>query len=224
MLKAENPLRLTVHSDYALRLLIHVAAKAPQRSTVGEVATAYGISRSHLMKIVQHLGAAGILQNIRGKGGGIYLAHDPAQIRVGDVVRHAEPDMALLPCFSPVEDACVISDRCRLVGIMNQALGAFMAVLDGHTVADLIRPKAPLRALLGIEAGAAQNSRATSAAPRGFVTIVPVRGAPVVQPGRKPLATSSTPPGAVAGRPVRQPGLFVTGSSAPARPRRSRTT
>ncbi len=85
-------MQLTRHTDYALRVLIHLAAKPSGRATIPEIADAYGLSRNHLMKVVHHLGQGGFLDTRRGRGGGFTLARAPDSISLGDVVRHTEPD------------------------------------------------------------------------------------------------------------------------------------
>jgi Rrf2 family nitric oxide-sensitive transcriptional repressor len=129
-------MRLTNFSDYALRLLMYVAARDDRLVTIEEVAEVYGISRAHLMKVANHLTRAGYLKAVRGRAGGLMLALPPEQIRLGDVVRETEPDFTLAECFSP-EGCCVITPDCRLRVAFREALAAFSATLDRYTLADL---------------------------------------------------------------------------------------
>ena len=71
-------MRLTVYTDYSLRLLIYAALKPDGLVNISDVASAYGISRSHLTKVVHQLGIAGFLETVRGKGGGLRLARAPS--------------------------------------------------------------------------------------------------------------------------------------------------
>jgi Rrf2 family transcriptional regulator, nitric oxide-sensitive transcriptional repressor len=154
--------RLTVYTDYALRLLMYLALKDRGLATIAEIAKAYGVSRNHLMKVAYELGAAGYVETVRGRGGGLRLAKDPAKIRLGDVVRDSEPDMALVTCFAPVEVPCAIRRCCVLRGALDEAGAAFLDVLDGYTLADLVEPRRRLRTMLAIpparEAGEAANA------------------------------------------------------------------
>lgn len=143
-------MRLTVYTDYSLRLLIYAALKADALITIGEVAEAYGISRNHLTKVVHQLGLAGYLETVRGKGGGLRLARRPESIRLGDVIRRTEPDAALTPCFKPIEAHCAIFPGCVLKDALREAREAFFRVLDSYTLADLVAPGARLRTLLGM--------------------------------------------------------------------------
>lgn len=145
-------MRLTVYSDYALRLLMYLAVKDGGLATIAEIAEAYGISKNHLMKVAHELGVAGYVETVRGRGGGLRLARPGDAITLGDVVRHTEPDMALVPCFAPVEEDCAIARCCVLRKALHQADDAFLDVLDGYTLADLARPRSALQSLLAIPA------------------------------------------------------------------------
>jgi len=145
-------MRLTVYTDYSLRVLIYLAVKPERLSTIDEVADAYGIARNHLTKVVHQLGLAGYVTTVRGKGGGFRLARPPAEINVGAVVRTSETDLALVPCFAPICGPCPIIPACGLKGLIHQAVQAFMAVLDGSTLADLVRQPEALRSLLQLTA------------------------------------------------------------------------
>jgi len=143
-------MRLTVYTDYSLRLLIYAALKPDGLVNISEVADAYGISRNHLTKVVHQLGIAGFLETVRGKGGGLRLSRPSVEIRVGDVVRCTEPDMALTPCLQPIEGSCPIIPSCRLRAALQEARDAFLRVLDSYTLADLAAAAPQLRSLLGM--------------------------------------------------------------------------
>lgn len=146
-------MRLTVYTDYALRMLMYVAVKADGGvTTIAEVAEAFGISKAHLDKVAHRLGTAGYLQTTRGRGGGLRLARSAREIGLGDVVRRLEPDMALVPCFGPVHAPCPITPACGLRGALYEAQQAFLAVLDRHTLADLVRRREELGPMLGVRA------------------------------------------------------------------------
>jgi Rrf2 family nitric oxide-sensitive transcriptional repressor len=146
-------MRLTVYTDYALRLLMYLALKDEGLATINEVAERYGISKNHLMKVAYELGTAGYVETVRGRGGGLRLAKPAASLSLGDIVRQTEPDMALVPCFKPVDAPCAIERCCVLRKALDKARHAFLGVLDGYTLKDLVRPRTPLRALLSISSG-----------------------------------------------------------------------
>lgn len=130
-------MRLTNFSDYALRVLMYAAARSDRLITIEETAEVYGISRAHLMKVANQLTRSGFLKATRGRTGGLALAKRPEKIRLGDVIRATEPDFALVECFTP-ESNCLITPRCRLKGVLKEALNSFVRTLDRYTLADLI--------------------------------------------------------------------------------------
>jgi Rrf2 family nitric oxide-sensitive transcriptional repressor len=145
-------MRLTVYTDYSLRMLIYLAAAGERVSTIAEIAAAYDIPKNHLTKVAHQLGLAGFVETLRGKRGGLRLARPPEAIGLGAVVRQTETDMALVPCFEPLCAPCPILPACGLRGALQEAQQAFLAVLDRYTLAELARARGPLRQLLGIAA------------------------------------------------------------------------
>ena len=138
-------MRLARMTDYAIRLLMYVAQQPERLCTIAEVATAYDISETHLMKITHQLALAGWLETTRGKGGGIRLARPPGEIRIGAVVRTMEPDFFIVECFS-TGNSCQLTGNCGLTGVMDGALRRFMEHLDAHTLADVLTPLPSARA------------------------------------------------------------------------------
>lgn len=143
-------MRLTVYTDYSLRLLMYLALKDDGLATIAEVAKSYGISKNHLMKVTHELGVAGYVETVRGRSGGLRLARPMDSIGLGEVVRHTEPDLALVPCMSPDDGSCAIRPSCVLKRALEKARQAFVAVLDEYTLQDLVQPKSRLRGLLAI--------------------------------------------------------------------------
>lgn len=145
-------MRLTLHTDYALRLLTYLALKPNDVATIRDVAETYGISRNHLVKIADGLRHAGFIDTQRGRGGGLRLARPAHAIGIGAVVRAMEEDLDLVECFDPQTDRCRIGPSCRLKHLLHEALDAWMAVLDKATLADLVERPKPLRRLLALTA------------------------------------------------------------------------
>lgn len=168
-------MRLTHYSDYALRSLIYLAVKPePQTlANISDIADRYHISKSHLTKIIHQLAQLNYIESVRGKNGGIRLARAPKDINVGVLIKQIEPDFNLVECFatsvpnssSDVKQqalpltliderasidtsGCVISPVCQLKGVFFEALTAFMTVLEGYTLADIIANKDELSRLL----------------------------------------------------------------------------
>lgn len=143
-------MRLTTFTDYCLRVLIYVGTKRDGLATIDEISEGYGISRNHLMKVVSRLGQLGYLTTVRGKNGGMRLARDPERIIVGTVVRLTEEDLSLVDCFQTGGGHCRIEPVCVLRQALGEALEAFLSVLEGYTLADLLEPRSELHALLRV--------------------------------------------------------------------------
>lgn len=135
-------MRLTQWTDYTLRVLMYCAAsqQREQPVTITEIAEHYGISRSHLTKIVQELAAQKLLETTRGRGGGMRLMKAADAINLGVVVRATETDFHLVECFDPAQNTCRLSPHCGLKGVLNLAMQSYFRVLDGVTLADLVAP------------------------------------------------------------------------------------
>lgn len=144
-------MRLTSFTDYALRVLIFLAASPGRRATIGEIARAFDISENHLMKVVHLLGKEGLLENIRGKGGGLELARAPEAINVGRVVRITEGPPVPAECFDAERNACVITPICKLKSVLGEAVKAFYAALDRYTLEDLVRNRYAMARALRVE-------------------------------------------------------------------------
>lgn len=130
-------MKLTQFTDFALRLLMFAGSNRHRLVTIEEVSTAYGISRTHLMKVANQLTRNGFLKAMRGRCGGLALARPPDEIGLGAILRAMEPDFAMVECFG-AGNRCVITRSCRLKGVVGEALDAFLAVFDRHTLADLL--------------------------------------------------------------------------------------
>ena len=133
-------MRLADYTDYTLRVLMYCAANPERLVTIAEMADTYGVSKNHLMKIVNDLARQGILETTRGRGGGVRLLKPPSEIGVGDVVRAAETDFRLVECFEQETNTCTLTARCRMKRLLGSALAAYFRELDGATLADIVDP------------------------------------------------------------------------------------
>ncbi|WP_425082567.1 RrF2 family transcriptional regulator [Ruegeria arenilitoris] len=131
-------MRLTLHSDYALRVLTYVAIAPERKATVNEIAAAYQISHDHLAKVSYRLKKTGFLEAARGRGGGIRLSRSASQITIGDIIRAAEEDMALVECLGQTR-TCRIAGVCRFRELFRKALEAYFEVLDAMTLEDAVQ-------------------------------------------------------------------------------------
>ena len=141
-------MQLSLHADYSCRVLMHLALRAPARTSIADISATFGISQNHLTKVVHRLGKLGFIETIRGRGGGLKLKLAPEAIVIGDVIRRTEPTWALQECFSVDRNRCPIAGGCGLKTALTEALDAFHATLDRVTLADIIRNKSSLTAAL----------------------------------------------------------------------------
>jgi Rrf2 family nitric oxide-sensitive transcriptional repressor len=133
-------MRLADYTDYTLRVLMYCATHPERLVTIAELAAEYRVSKNHLMKIVNDLATQGLLETVRGRGGGLRLLRRAEHIRIGDVVRAAETDFRLVECFDGASDTCTLTSRCRLKGLLGQAMQAYFDTLDGATLAEIATP------------------------------------------------------------------------------------
>jgi Rrf2 family nitric oxide-sensitive transcriptional repressor len=142
-------MRLTYQTDYALRLLMYLAVQGERRSSIHEIASQYGISENHLMKVTQKLAALGYVDALRGRSGGLKLARASEHVRIGDVVRAIEPDFAIVECFG-TDNGCTITPACSLRHVLDEARASFLGVLDDCTLKQLVARPGKLRIALNI--------------------------------------------------------------------------
>ena len=143
-------MRLTQHSNYAMRLLMYCALKPDQPVRLAEIAESYDISGHHLNKIAQRLVHIGAIHAIRGRNGGIRLAKEHRDINIGEVLRQTEENLIIVECFSEETNTCPLISECKFRRLLKDALAAFLTVLDAHTLEDLVAHPDCLKPLLGI--------------------------------------------------------------------------
>jgi Rrf2 family nitric oxide-sensitive transcriptional repressor len=129
-------MRLTRFSDYAVRVMLYLAAHPDRLCSIGEIAKAYDISQNHLMKVVSDLASNGYIQSLRGRTGGIRLAAPPPEINIGKLIRHTEGQIDLVGCAD-----CKLRGACALPGPLDLALAAFFSVLENYSLADVMGDK-----------------------------------------------------------------------------------
>jgi Rrf2 family nitric oxide-sensitive transcriptional repressor len=140
-------MQLDKFTDYALRVLMTLAVRAPARVPTSEIATVFGLSENHLSKVATQLVREGFVTSERGRGGGLVLARPADQIRVGEVVRAMKRNDPVVECFG-VDKSCLILPACGLRGPLAQAQGAFFSTLDNYTLADATVSRQALSTLL----------------------------------------------------------------------------
>lgn len=144
-------MRLTQQTNYAVRTLMYCAANPGKPSKVPEIAASFGMSETHLFKIMKVLVDADLVTTIRGRNGGIVLSRPAERITVGEVVRAAEESFQLAECFNSGRRDCPLIPSCGFNGLLHEALEAFMMVLDNHTIAELAADQSNIRVLLKMD-------------------------------------------------------------------------
>lgn len=129
-------MRLTVFTDYALRVLLVLSSRRDALVTIAEVSSDFGISEAHLMKVAHTLGRTGWVETVRGRHGGMRLAVDPATLTLRHVVETLEPDFALAECFGE-SNRCLLTGACGIERALSKAMNAFLEELGRHTIAEV---------------------------------------------------------------------------------------
>lgn len=142
-------MQLTTYTDYALRMVMYLAAHDEDESlhSIKQISTAYSISYNHLTKVGHELSKLGVIHTVKGRNGGIRLAKEPEEINIGWLVRQTEDNLTLVECFDPESNQCILAGRCRLQGVLGEALKAYLSVLDKYTVKDITVNKEMLHGL-----------------------------------------------------------------------------
>lgn len=142
-------MKLTQFSDYSLRVLIYLALNQDRLSTIGEISNSFKVSHNHLVKIAHQLNQMGFIETVRGRSGGMRLKRDPSEINIGEVVRATETNLDIVECFNKVGNTCTLTTCCKLSSVLDEALNAFLKVLESYSLEDLLAHPARLRALIG---------------------------------------------------------------------------
>ncbi len=176
-------MRLTLYSDYSLRVLVYLGTHGERLCSIGEIARSYGVSQNHLMKVVNDLARAGYVESVRGRFGGIRLARPAETLNVGDIIRHTEEGFDLVDCPN-----CVIAPACGLTRVLCEAVRAFLQVLDRYTVADLIVKRDALAQIF------ARAATGPEAVPPGAIPAAPLASAPLPAAPPQELPPQKAPP------------------------------
>lgn len=143
-------MKLTKQTDYAFRILMFCASSGSRLSRIADISRVYGASEPFLFKILQPLVAAGVIETVRGRNGGIRLARPASEIKLGEIARLTEENFTIAECFERENTDCPLIDNCRLTSALREAMNAFMAVLDKYTMDDLAKPSAAVITLMAM--------------------------------------------------------------------------
>jgi Rrf2 family nitric oxide-sensitive transcriptional repressor len=161
-------MQLSLHADYACRVLIFLSVHDGSRASIEEIAKAFTISQNHLVKVVHRLGQLGFIETTRGRNGGIRLARSPEDISIGAVIRSMEPHFEVVECFNASTNSCPIIGLCDLQPALQRARDAFLGVLDTVTLAEVTRMKSGLGQRLGFTRSSATGDAQSADGDRSF--------------------------------------------------------
>jgi Rrf2 family nitric oxide-sensitive transcriptional repressor len=153
-------MRLSKFSYYALRVLLYLQSQPSRFATISEIAAFHGISESHLMKVVHKLGSDGLIETVRGKGGGLRIARGAEKMAIGEVLRQTETALACVDSETRGKALGSVMPSLRLHDILDESRGALFEVLDRYTVADLVAGKASIPQARTRQGGIALVARA----------------------------------------------------------------
>lgn len=129
---------LSKFTDYSFRSLVYLAKNTDRLCTVEELSSNLDISEHHLKKIIQKLAKTDYVISLKGRSGGLKLGCDPSEVNLSDVLKITEENMNIAGCFSGGDKCPMISDGCKLRGIMNSALSSFLGEFSKYTLADIL--------------------------------------------------------------------------------------
>ena len=151
-------MRLTKSTSHAIRILIDCTRAGDGLIKVASLSERLEITPQNVFKIVNLLARAGFIEAVRGRNGGAKLARPASAIRIGDVVRATEVTHV------EIEDIPhTASRRGREVNrVLDDALEAFIEVLDQHTIADMAKGQPPRPQSAGTRRARKTTPRAAS--------------------------------------------------------------
>lgn len=184
-------MRLTLFTDYSLRVLLVLATRTESLLTIDDLANVYGISRAHLTKVIHTLGKSGWVDTVRGRNGGMRLAVHPSSLKLGTVVRYLETDFALVECFGE-NNQCVLTGGCELAAVLAKAMQLFLEELDRYSLADIANASPALMTLpLWQEVTWQPRARQPSLKVTPDTAEALLAGAPTKAPKKSPLKAAS---------------------------------
>lgn len=140
-------MKLNAKTDFLYRSMIYVALHQDRLVTAKEISDAYSLSHNHIAKVIKELVGAGILEGVRGRGGGVRLLKSADDIKLDEIMELAEGRDSIVDCKNGIGGPCCIAPACRLKSILGEAQSAFFAVLGKYSLASLIEEPERRKAL-----------------------------------------------------------------------------
>ncbi len=138
---------LSQRTRYTIRALLHLADRHGQGPVqLSEIAEAQNIPSKFLTVMLSSMRRAGLVDTLRGREGGYWLAKPPSEISYGEIVRLTRGSLGLLPCASRLAyeqcTNCITEEKCRLHRVMLMVRDETARILDGLSLADPVPAEA----------------------------------------------------------------------------------
>lgn len=131
---------ISTRGRYALRVLIDLAENQEDGYIpMKDVATRQGVSLKYLEQILPVLTKNNLIKGVHGKGGGYRLQADPSEIRIGDVLRLTEVNLAPVSCLASDAEKCDREGICQTLDFWKGLNDVVNNYLDSKTLSDLIQ-------------------------------------------------------------------------------------
>jgi Rrf2 family protein len=134
---------LSQRTRYTIRALLHLADRYGEGPVqLSEIAERQNIPAKFLTVILSSMRREGLVETMRGREGGYWLARPPQEISYGEIVRLTRGSLGLLPCASRLAyqqcTNCISEDKCRLHRVMLMVRDETARILDGFNLGDAV--------------------------------------------------------------------------------------
>lgn len=131
-------MQLSKFSDYALRVMVHLAASPDRLLSTRDIAEIHDAKYHHMAKVTGWLVAQGYAESLRGRGGGLRLSREPEKISLGKLLRELESDKPMVECHGADGGSCRLAPACGLSIALQNAQEAFYRELDNQSLASVV--------------------------------------------------------------------------------------
>lgn len=125
---------------YALRVMLELAQFGGEGYLpLTEIAERQDISVKYLESIISVLSKAGLVDGVRGKGGGYRLSRKPEEYSVGEILKLTEGSLAPVACLDCKPNKCERSESCKTLPMWEKLDEIICDYLNSVTLADLLK-------------------------------------------------------------------------------------
>lgn len=131
-------MQISKFTDYAFRALIYLAKNREEMATVDKLAQYLDVSEHHMKKVIHKLAKTDYIISSKGRNGGLKLGTEPSDINLGKVFIATEENLNLVQCLDNHSLCPLMSDDCKLKGIISDSLKSFINELSKYTLQDIL--------------------------------------------------------------------------------------